>query len=592
MSISITVLPGTETVTCPTGVRLHEVLARMGKPLTTPCGGNGTCGKCVVEIAPKPSGDGRHDDRYDNHGFQQVCACQYVVCESLYVRLSGESQLLMDASQILTLHQPLDVPGDDAVPLTLAHLAADALAHLQQDLTCPNGQYVVAVDIGTTTIVAELLFVQTWPVDPASDVTTNHTRSCGVLACRNPQAEFGDDVISRIQCVCESEENADRLRLVVVDAINDLISSLVDQESINPQQITLAVIAGNTTMQQLFASYEVESLGHAPFEPATKYYPPIHADVYGLAINRHGLVQLFPVIGGFVGGDLVAGIIATQLCSQDAPSLLIDIGTNGEIILWHPDNRLLLAAATAAGPAFEGARISQGVIAAPGAIERVVIDDTLHVETIGNQPAVGICGSGLIDLVAELVRIGAVATSGKLLTGDQLPVSVPLAIRDRFVSYENKPAFVIVPQQDSAFDLPMTCGSPCSLMLTQADIRQVQLAAGAIRVGVTLLLRQAGLEPADLSNVFLAGGFGNCIRRENAQQIGLLPPDIPTERIQFCGNTSLTGAKAVLLNAAYYDTMQTIADMAECVDLSQSPDFSTVFAEAMLFPTPRDNKKS
>jgi uncharacterized 2Fe-2S/4Fe-4S cluster protein (DUF4445 family) len=256
--------------------------------------------------------------------------------------------------------------------------------------------------------------------------------------------------------------------------------------------------------------------------------------------------------------------------------LLIDIGTNGEIVLWHPEGRMLLAAATAAGPAFEGARISRGMIAAQGAIERVIIGDDLYIETIGNQPARGICGSGLIDLVAELVRIGAVASSGKLLTGDQLPEIVPVAIRDRFVTVDNKPAFVIVPQHESGIDH--------SIMLTQHDIRQVQLAAGAIRAGVTLLLRKAGLEPTDLANVFLAGGFGNYIRRENAQRIGLLPPEIPTKRIQFCGNTSLAGAKAVLLSVACYDAIQTIADKAECIDLSKSSDFSTIFAESMFFP--------
>jgi len=600
--VAITVFPAGKSVACPTGARLHEVLARMRISLTTPCGGNGTCGKCLVEIAAKPSGDRRHDD----HGFQQVRACQYVVREALEVRLSGESQL-PDASQILTSHQPLDVPAGDAVPLTLAHLAADALANLPQDLTCPNGQYVVAVDIGTTTIVAELLLVQTRSFE---DIQTNLTRSCGVLACRNPQAEFGDDVISRIQYASESPENADRLRLAVVDAINDLITSLADKvkqtglpapipELVFPEQITLVVIAGNTTMQQLFAKVDVESLGHSPFDPATKHYPPTRADAFGLAINPSGLAVLFPVIGGFVGGDIVAGIVATQLCSQNAPSLLIDIGTNGEIVLWQPEGRRLLATATAAGPAFEGARISRGMIAAPGAIERVVLGDDLHVETIGRQPARGICGSGLIDLVAELVRIGAVVSSGKLLTGDQLPETVPLAIRDRFVTHENKPAFVIVAQQESAreldpgwtIDRPVRCDSPCSLMLTQHDIRQVQLAAGAIRAGVTLLLRRAGLEPGDLASVFLAGGFGNYIRRENAQRIGLLPPDIPTERIRFCGNTSLAGAKAVLLNTACYDAMPTIADQAECIDLSKSPDFSTVFAESMFFPTQEQSRE-
>ncbi|MCL2623199.1 MAG: hypothetical protein FWD31_05965, partial [Planctomycetaceae bacterium] len=297
MSIEITVLPDKETVSCPTGLRLHEVLARtsatsatMRKPLATPCGGNGTCGKCLVWIAPMRSdGDSCYDSMpFHSLAFHQVRACQYVVCESLYVRLSEES-LLLDASQILTSHQVPDSHDEAAVPLTLAYLAADALANLQQDLTDQGGiraktpgntvgQYVVAVDIGTTTIVAELLFVQTRSVDSMTEVSSNLTRSCGVQACRNPQARFGDDIISRIQYACESKENADRLRLVVVDAINDLIRSLADNvkktnlpkpipELVFPEQITLVVIAGNTTMQQLFAMYDVQALGRSPFEP-------------------------------------------------------------------------------------------------------------------------------------------------------------------------------------------------------------------------------------------------------------------------------------------------------------------------------------
>ena len=543
MTIEITIFPGGQTVSCSTGVRLHEALAQAGETPATPCGGNGTCGKCTVQVAP-----GRLHDAERNVA-TRVLACQYPVREPLTLWLSEESQRHEDV-QILT--------STDFRPKEASNACPEARS--PKPKAC---RYAVAVDIGTTTIVAELICLLT-------------QRACGVQACHNPQAEFGDDVISRIQYASESPDKAARLRKVVVDVVNELIAVLAHGESISPEQITQVAIAGNTTMQQLFAGLDVQSLGHSPFEPATKHYPPAPAADYGLIIPPEGTVRLFPVIGGFVGGDLVAGIIATQLCSQNAPSLLIDIGTNGEILLWQPDGRLLLASATAAGPAFEGARISQGMIAATGAMERVVIGDTLHVETIGNQPARGICGSGLIDLVAELLRIGAVATSGKLLTANRLPETVPLTIRDRFVTVDNKPAFVIVPQIASAVDRP--------ILLTQHDIRQVQLAAGAVRAGITLLLRKAKIPPNDLANVFLAGGFGNYIRRENAQRIGLLPPEIPTERIRFCGNTSLAGAKTVLLNASCCDTMQKCADLAECVDLSKSPDFAAVFAESMLFP--------
>ncbi len=594
--IEILVFPGGIPVSCPSGVRLHELLAGAGLSLSTPCGGNGTCGKCVVWVASGQTFPDKLKILYRKHSpavynfatlqemypFQQVLACQYPVREPLVVWLSEESQQA-DAPQILTSHRVLNSPDHDDVPLTPAHLAAGG-ANASHAKTPDDRaeQYVVAVDIGTTTIAAELMCVQTGQAELAVETETGFRnldhRHCGVRSCRNPQARFGDDVISRIQYASESPENAERLRSLVVGAINELIAALAREEAISPTRITLAAVAGNTVMQQLFVGLDVQPLGHSPFEPATKHYRPVRAAECGLTISPEGWGLLFPVIGGFVGGDLVAGMIATKLCSQIAPSLLIDIGTNGEIILWHPDG-LLLAAATAAGPAFEGARIARGMIAAPGAIERVAVTDDLHLETIGNRPPRGICGSGLIDLVAELIRIGAVTSSGKLLAVDQLPESVPNAIRDRFKMSERQPTFVITPPDESELDGPIT--------LTQLDIRQVQLAAGAIRAGVTLLLRKAGIKPEELANVFLAGGFGNYIRRENAQQIGLLPPEIPTERIQFFGNTSLAGAKAALLSASVYDGMQSLADTAVCVDLSKFPEFSGIFAESMLFPPPR-----
>ena len=576
--VEITVFPANKFALCPAGVRLHEALAHMGIPLTTPCGGNGTCGKCVVRVA---SGHSQHER--DEHGSAvQVCACQYVLRKSLVVWLPEEARP-PDAMQILTAHQSLVSHDEAAVPLTPESLAADGSTSEQKVLTCDVGQYVVAIDIGTTTIVAELMCVSKKPIPGMKTYQGNYLAwSLGLRSCHNPQAGFGDDVISRIQYASESPGNRERLRMVVVDAINSLIPALVHDSTISQEEITLIAIAGNTTMQQLFTGLDVQSLGHSPFEPVTKHYSPAPAHRYGININPFGLVVLFPVIGGFVGGDIVAGLIATQLCSQNVPSLLIDIGTNGEIVLWQPEGDLLLAAATAAGPAFEGARISQGMIAAQGAIERVVIGDGLLVETIGNQPARGICGSGLIDLVAELVRVGAIASSGQLLTGTQLSKTVPTVIHDRFVTVDNRPAFMVVPQYESGIDRP--------ILLTQYDIRQVQLAAGAIRAGVTLLLRQAGLKSADLANVFLAGGFGNYIRRENAQRIGLLPPEIPVERIQFCGNTSLAGAKAVLLSTTCHNAARASADKAQCIDLSKSPDFSTVFAESMFFPTHCDTR--
>lgn len=593
--VGIIVYPGGVRFSCRTGVRLHEALADAGFPLTVPCGGNGTCGKCSVWVTSERSFPEESAVLYGMRSspvqcfatlqemfpFQQVLACRYVVDASLVVWIPEES-LRRDEMQIAVSHPPLETDDDADGPLTLDFLRdRDSRSETRRSGFRPaDRRYAVAVDIGTTTIAAELLAI------PVEGDDTPHDRCRHVVSRRNPQSEFGDDVISRIQYASESPASLERLRDAIIVAINGMIADLARAEGVSKEQIDLVALAGNTTMQQLFAGFDVQSLGHSPFVPTVKSYPVARAIDDRLVINPDGLALIFPVIGGFVGGDVIAGIVATQMRSRNVPSLLIDIGTNGEIVLWNPTTRtetsaggVLSAAATAAGPAFEGARIRHGIIAVPGAIERVTLDDDLHVETIGNRRPRGICGSGLIDLVAELVRIGAISSSGKLLSGERLPDDVPTAIRSRFVTVDGQPAFVVVRQRDSA------TGS--DVLLTQQDVRQVQLAAGAIRAGATLLLRAAGLKPDDLADVFLAGGFGNYIRRENAQQIGLLPPEIPTERIRFCGNTSLAGVKSVLLNAARYREMQAVAETAECVDLSTFPEFSTVFAESMFFPAPR-----
>ena len=585
--VEITVYPEGRSFACSAGIRLHEALTNAGFSVPIPCGGNGTCRKCslwlqsaaflskynLAQLAATSQAGLPFEPLLAELSFQETLACQYTVDKSLVVWLPM-SQRTNIAKILATHHQPEWLTNGDFPPTHQLIFG---------DIQVETAPYAVTVDIGTTTVVAELLRLQSdehatrikiGETKDDADFSATPWRSCGLCSCRNPQADFGDDVISRIQYASESPQQSAKLREIIVDTINKLIADLSRIAAITSDQISLIAIAGNTTMQQLFVGLDVTPLGHFPFVPAIKHYPVTRAADAGIAIRSDGRVVIFPVIGGFVGGDITAGITATQLRSQTDLSLLIDIGTNGEIVLWRPGGPLL-AAATAAGPAFEGARIRHGMVAAPGAIEGVTFGDDLHIETIANVTPCGICGSGLIDLVAGLIQIGAIATSGKL-SKEGLSPSVSDAIRDRMITVDGRSAFEIVPQSQSA------TGS--AIVLTQQDIRQVQLAAGAIRAGVTLLLRKAECRPDELAMVFLAGGFGNYIRRENAQIIGLLPPEVPLERIIFCGNTSLAGAKAVLLNADCYREMQAVADVAECLDLSSFPDFSTVFAESMLFP--------
>jgi uncharacterized 2Fe-2S/4Fe-4S cluster protein (DUF4445 family) len=288
------------------------------------------------------------------------------------------------------------------------------------------------------------------------------------------------------------------------------------------------------------------------------------------------------VIGGFVGGDTVSGILATGLAESQGPTLLVDIGTNGEIVLAAGGK--LLAASTAAGPAFEGARITHGMRASSGAIEKVVCDGRLRLNVIGNVLPIGLCGSALIDLAAELLRYGVITSDGKLLAAGQLPDGLLPELRRRVIDSrtgvspveQGKPAFLLVAEEESGTGKP--------IVLTQRDVRELQLASGAIRAGMTILLRRAGLEPADLDAILVAGGFGNFIRRSNAQRIGLLPPELPRQRIRFHGNTSLAGARLLALSQEARRRAEELARRTEHVDLSADPDFRWAFAEAMIFP--------
>jgi uncharacterized 2Fe-2S/4Fe-4S cluster protein (DUF4445 family) len=335
-------------------------------------------------------------------------------------------------------------------------------------------------------------------------------------------------------------------------------------------------VAGNTTMQHLAAGIDPKPLGEVPFVPVHSAGLSLDVDEFALTLHPAARVHVLPVIGGFIGGDTVAGLIATQLGEQPGRNLLIDIGTNGEIVL-ACDGRLW-ATSAAAGPAFEGARISCGMRAADGAIEKVsLFDQELVCHTIGGVAARGICGSGLIDAAAELLRCGVISPQGRLLGSDDVPPETPADIVRRLET-----------DSDGKNQFRLADGDPAgggrAVVITQRDVRELQLATGAIRAATKTLLKRAGLTAADLDTLLLAGGFGSFIRRSNAQRMGLLPPGIPHDRIRFVGNVSLRGAQWALLSKSVREKAETLARQTELVELSTDPEFQREFAEAMIFP--------
>ena len=607
----VTFQPSGRNVYVLDGTKILEAAARAGMAINTPCGGQGTCGKCRVQVTAGACNPCDHDrkifsDKELKEGWR--LACQTAVC--------GETTVSVPASSIFAGKHQIVASGGlaetrDVVPTvrkvyveltepTLQDCEADLLRLEQEvgtfgvDLSLlreisyklrhndfkgtavltdhklidfesgdTSGEsWGVAFDIGTTTVVGVLL-----------DLATGE--EVAVASRMNPQVSYGDDVLSRIKhaggcgdCLAELHEG-------LVGELVEMLDELCAEAGVKRERIYEAVFAGNTTMEHLLAGVDPTQLGEVPFAPVYGRGLIVPATELDLPIHPRGNCCIFPVIGGFVGGDTVAGLLATQLPAAKGPALMIDIGTNGEIVLVHDGQ--VWAASTAAGPAFEGARIACGMRATQGAIEKVVMSDDIYCGVIGNVPPVGICGSGLIDIIAELLSIGVISPEGRLLPNDELPESVPVKIRDRVTLDEGGETMLILHHASDA-------GEGEQVYLSQKDVRELQLASGALRAGVNILLRNAGIAAGELDRILIAGGFGSFIRRNHVQQIGLLPLDIDHSRIQYVGNVSLSGAKWALLSAEARLEAERIARHTEHVELSTDLNFQMEFADAMLFP--------
>ena len=498
-----------QTLAVAAGMRLDTIAAQAGLNLRTHCGGAGTCGKCQVIV---------------NH--QKILACQTIVENDIDVFVPDTSLRIGEENVVVQI-------TDGNTSATVCRLPS----------AVSNG-YGIAVDIGTTTLAAELHdFAGTVPVQTA--------------ARANPQRPFGDDVIARIQKVMESPETLTVMQQLVVNAINEMIAELTEKMGIVPHDISVMVAAGNTVMQSLLFGIDPSPLGTSPFHAPVNEFPARRGSEIGLTMSPKGTVCALPIFGGFVGGDIVAGVLTlSQLQSNVVTRLLLDIGTNGEIVLAHRGE--FFTAATAAGPAFEGAKIEHGTLAIPGAIDRVEVQSgtgqsgTIMVSTIGDKPPIGICGSGLIDAVAVLLEQGIIKPNGRFA--------------------DNVSHFELVSTAES--------GIGEAIVLTQRDIRELQLATGAIRAGITLLLQEHDILPESIETFYVSGGFGQSIRLSSARTIGLLPP-IPPERFVFCGNTSLAGARAMLLNPDNDKIVRRIVQQSYHCELASLPQFQKVFAESM-----------
>ncbi len=412
----------------------------------------------------------------------------------------------------------------------------------------------IAADIGTTTVVCHL-------------VDLRDGQTLGQAAKYNSQATYGADVIHRIIHAAESYDKETALRAAVVDDLNELIHELVVRYRLGAQDISLLVASGNTAMLHLLLALPAENIRKTPHVGVAYKLPPFRAAEIGLHINPRGLLYCLPAVAGFVGADVVAGIYATGLADSDEIRMLIDIGTNGEIVIGNRD--FLVCASASAGPAFEGAECRCGMRATRGAVDHIRLADADHVlsySTIGSAPPQGLSGTGYVDILAELLRVGVIDKTGR--------VNPSAGPRVREGEYGEMEYLV--------FEAERT-GNDKDIIISQADIDNILRAKGAIYAATDVLLKSLSMTFDDVTEIMVAGAFGNFLNLENAVFIGLLP-DVPTSRLRFVGNTSLAGAKLAALSRHAYEDILAIAERTTYFELSTDPGFMDQFVSACFFP--------
>ncbi len=425
--------------------------------------------------------------------------------------------------------------------------AGDTAAHI----------YGMAFDIGTTSVVGSLHDL----------VTGEELATVGGL---NPQAVHGGDLMSRIAYAQFDDKKLQTLRGTILKAINEYIDDACHQAGISPAHIYKIVVVGNTCMHHIFLGIDTTYVGLAPYAPVWREAVEVAASEVPLKSAKNARVCLLPIIAGFVGADTVGAVLASRIHESDTPRVLVDIGTNGEVVMG--DKHRLVACSAPAGPALEGGEISQGMRGADGAIEGIAITDDISLRVIGDMPPIGICGSGLIDAVAQMLDAGVLETDGRLAR--KMFEQLPQNLQARFNDDEKIRSFILAYGNEA--------GHGTDIVLTQMDVRALQLAKGAIYAGIAMLQKVMNVPDDDLAEVLLCGGFGNYINLESAKRIRLLP-DLPEERISYIGNAALVGAELALLSEEGRREADRIVARIEHVALATHLDFQLIFVDACRF---------
>jgi len=597
--------PSNQSFKVPPGVSVFDAASWNGIAIDSTCGGHGTCKKCKVQITEGIVPISRLDIRAFSqeelkNGWRLACVAR--ATENLAITVPamttrpkaatvgvGRQVILRPAVQkrYLELDEPTlhDQRPDiqrvkDAIDDLEVNVEFEVLQKLPTVLRKNNfkvtavvvddllidiepgdttdKRFAIAYDLGTTTVVATLLDL-------------NSGTPVAVKSMLNMQQPFGADVISRISATMLDENALERLRIAAQSTLSELTNEVIKEAGISPNNVYEIAIAGNATMVQLVLGVDPEPVGVAPFITASQNWPVLNAKEFGIKIHPGARAYIFPSFGAYVGGDIVAGVLASGMDRDKRVRLFIDVGTNCEIVL--SDGNKILTTAAPAGPAFEAASIKCGMRAADGAIEVVKITkDGVSLQVIGDVEPQGMCGSGLVDAVAELAKIGVLDQSGRFVTQEVMDKEFP-KLSSRLINLEtNEKAFLLHGDKNDPL-----------VYLTQRDVRELQFAKASIATGWRLLMEQLKLNDEDIQQVLLAGSFGSYLSPASAIQIGLVPK-IPVMRIVSAGNVAGEGAKMVLLSQPERNGATALLNEVEYVELSDRADFNDKFVVQLSFP--------
>jgi uncharacterized 2Fe-2S/4Fe-4S cluster protein (DUF4445 family) len=605
--IRIRFTPADKEVRVPTGVPVFDAASWNGIAIDSTCGAHGTCKKCKVQILegnmPVQSLDRRafSQEQLDD-GWRLACvartsgdivvdvpplttrpkAATFGVGRQVILRPAVQKRFMQlteptladqrtDSQRVFDELDDLELTVDLDVYRTLAKtlrennfevtavVADDRLIAVEPGDTTKRC-FGLAFDLGTTTVVANLM-----------DITTG--TPVAVTSMLNKQQPYGADVIARISATMIDADALGHLQQLAQETLDTLAKEACAEAGVDANEIYEVVLAGNATMVQLVLGVDPEPLGIAPFILAARQFENVMASDLGITTHPRAPATIVPSLGAYVGGDIIAGALASGMDRDKRLRLFVDIGTNCEIVV--ADGERIMSTAAPAGPAFEAASIKCGMRAAPGAIEVVkVADDEVQLQVIGDEPAVGLCGSGLVDAVAELVRVGVIDSSGRFADPTKVAETQP-NIAKRMITIGEEKVFILAEGAASDAD---------PVVLSQRDVRELQFAKAAIATGWKLLFEDFGINEADVQQVLLAGSFGTYLSAASAVRIGLVPK-LPVLRIVSAGNVAGEGAKMMLLSAPERHGASTLLSEIEYIELSDRTDFQDRFVEQLAFPS-------